>query len=301
MPHRADVERYLLKWLFDHNGVIKEFGSRESVVAELADKFHLSEEQKMAYLETIYRKENRVKKAYLWHRLLFRAADSLANQGFVRRPTQALKLTSRRQWMLTEKGLDKALRIKKIPFSEKERLSIKSFEVERLARKIKKEIKPKNYSPISKKKKIRQSKRINIRNRAFRQAVIEAYDHKCAVCGLKISSPKKPYQWEVEAAHIIPHSSNGKDDIWNGLSLCRFHHWSFDVGWYSFDEKYCIVVFDQLSKLPEKMGKFWNYRVMDQLSRRRNNVQLPKQAKLWPDLSAIKWHRENIFGGSNGE
>jgi len=72
MPSKHEIEQALLKSLFKHNGVIKEFGAGEQIVNEIASDFHLSEEQTDAYLETIYKKENRVKRSSLWHRLLFR-------------------------------------------------------------------------------------------------------------------------------------------------------------------------------------------------------------------------------------
>ncbi|MCY4047910.1 MAG: HNH endonuclease [Candidatus Dadabacteria bacterium] len=297
MPSRKDMEESLLKAIFNNNGVIREFGSRESVVEELADEFHLSKEQRTAFLETVYRKENRVKKPNLWHRLLFRVANNLAERKFLSRPTQTLKLTNKKEWMLTEKGFDKVLKVMGMSVEHKEDLLVKSFEVETFARKLKKKSKPTNYNPIGGKKEAKQSQRLmKIRNRGFRQAVIEAYDYKCAVCGLKICSPAS-HQWEVEAAHIVPHGFNGKDDIWNGLSLCRFHHWSFDVGWYSFDEKFNLVVSGKLGDLPDDMGKIWNYGLLKQLSANKDGVQLPRQSKLWPDLNAVKWHRENVFGG----
>ena len=95
MPTRKEVEQALLRSLFNNNGVIREFGANERIVEEIADEFGLSEEQRTAYLETIYRKENRVKKSYLWHRLLFRAADSLAKEKLVSRPTQTIFLTNK--------------------------------------------------------------------------------------------------------------------------------------------------------------------------------------------------------------
>jgi len=61
MPTRKEVEQALLRSLFNNNGVIREFGANERIVEEIADEFGLSEEQRTAYLETIYRKENRVK------------------------------------------------------------------------------------------------------------------------------------------------------------------------------------------------------------------------------------------------
>ena len=68
MPLRKEVEEALLKALFRHNGVIKEFSSGEKIVDEIAEEFELDKKQRNAYLETVYQKENRVKKSLLWHR-----------------------------------------------------------------------------------------------------------------------------------------------------------------------------------------------------------------------------------------
>ena len=63
MPTRKEVEKAILKSLFYNNGVIKEFGAGERIVDDIANEFSLNEKQRSAYLETIYRKENRVKKS----------------------------------------------------------------------------------------------------------------------------------------------------------------------------------------------------------------------------------------------
>ena len=242
MPSRYEVERALLKSLFKHNGVIKEFGTGEEIVNEIADNFHLSNKQRNAYLETVYRKENRVKRSMLWHRLLFRAADSLAKEKFVSRPTQTIHLTNKKEWMLTEDGFDKALKLLSIPESQKEFLPTKSFEVQKIVKKLVDARRPEIYDPFDKEKKIVTiTRETALRLRGFRQAVIEAYDCKCALCGMKIKSPDLLY-WEVEAAHIVPHSSKGRDDIWNGVALCRLHHWAFDVGWFTLRNDFTIQV-----------------------------------------------------------
>lgn len=293
MPSREEVEIVLLNTLFSHNGTVKEFNADEDIVQEIADNFDLSNEQKTAYLETIYKKENRVKKANLWHRLLFRAADSLAKHNLVSRPTQTIRVTERKEWMLTEQGYEKALMLANFPISEKEKLSVKSFEVEKFAKQLTKRKKPKNYNPIGRQK-TQVTNIVNLRSRSFRQAIIEAYNFKCAVCGLKIHSPRN-HRWEVEAAHIIPHSYNGKDDIWNGLSLCRIHHWAFDVGWYSLDQELRIIASEHIHQLPDDMGKAWNYDLVRFSDGKETVVQLPKKRELWPDLRAVQWHRENVF------
>lgn len=85
MPSKKEVQEALLIALFRHNGTIKEFGAGQEIVDEIAGYFNLTDEQRAAQLETIYRKENRIKKSSLWHRLLFRAADELARNQFVLR------------------------------------------------------------------------------------------------------------------------------------------------------------------------------------------------------------------------
>src|SRR5439155_2125081 len=219
MPTREQVRQALLRTLLKHGGVVKEFAAGQQIVEEIADQFQLTEAQRTAALETVYRKENRVKKALLWHRLLFRAADSLATEYLVSRPTQTLQLTGEREWMLTEKGFDQALRISGIPASEKEFLPIKSFEVQKLVNKLIETPRPKIYQPFdTSRKRIRKLREVTLRLRGFRQAVIEIYEYRCAACGLKINSPDS-LCWEVEAAHIVPHASFGKDDIFNGIAL----------------------------------------------------------------------------------
>lgn len=294
MPTRREVEQALLKSLFNNNGAIKEFGDGEKIVEEIADGFGLNEEQRTAYLETIYKKENRVKKSYLWHRLLFRAADSLAKEKLVSRPTQTMLLTSKKEWMLTEDGYNRILEILHIPLAQKETLPIKSYEVQKIVKKIYKQERPENYNPFENKKTVKVTRETKLRNRAFKQAIREAYDYKCAVCGMKIYSPNT-LLWEVEAAHIVPHSANGKDDILNGLALCSLHHWAFDVGWFTLEDNFKILASRKIKDLSADLGKLGNYDFMGQLSNENLMISLPKEKDVHPHPNAIKWHRENIY------
>jgi hypothetical protein len=190
MPARSKVQRALLRTLLKHGGVVKEFATGEEVVGQLADQFQLNSAQRTAALETVYRKENRPKKTLLWHRLLFRAADALASDGLVSRPTQTSRLTGKREWMLTERGFDQALRISDIPTAEKESLPIKSFEVQKVVNKLLETPIPENYQPFDRTRRlVKTTRETALRVRGFRQAVIEVYDFRCAVCGLKIRSP----------------------------------------------------------------------------------------------------------------
>ncbi|WP_162888553.1 HNH endonuclease [Dechloromonas sp. HYN0024] len=61
-----------------------------------------------------------------------------------------------------------------------------------------------------------------IRNSAFGQAVVTAYQKKCALCGLGAGM--------VQGAHIYPASAPGSlDKVWNGIALCCNHHTAFDA------------------------------------------------------------------------
>ncbi len=204
-------------------------------------------------------------------------------------------LTNKREWMLTEKGYDHALKILDIPIAQKNFLPIKSYEVQKIVNKIRAQARPENYNPLEvNKKTVRVTQETKLRSRGFRQAIIEAYNFSCAVCGLKICSPNA-LQWEVEAAHIVPRSSNGKDDILNGLALCRLHHWVFDVGWFTLDESFRVLASSRIQDLAIDSGKTWNYDFMGQLAKENLIVSLPKEKTIHPHPNAIRWHREHIF------
>src|ERR1035437_224784 len=295
MPTQAEVERALLRSLLKHGGVIKEFGSGQEIVDEIANEFALNESQRSAFLETIYHKENRVKKSLLWHRLLFRAADALARNNLVSRPTQTLQLTKKREWLLTEKGFDDALKLCKIPAAAKEFLPTKSFEVQKIVKKLTESRRTEDYDPFDKNKKVvKMTRESALRTRGFRQAVIEAYSCSCAVCGLKINSPDT-LSWEVEAAHIVPNRCKGRDDIFNGIALCRIHHWAFDVGWFTLLDDYRIQASPQLSRLPMDFGTVEGYDFLRAVAKRNVEIHLPGSHEIRPHQNAIRWHRQNIF------
>ena len=70
-----------------------------------------------------------------------------------------------------------------------------------------------------------------VRRAAFGKEVCEAYDNRCAMCGIGLGL--------LEGAHIFPATAPGSSDkIWNGLALCRNHHRLFDRHriWVSSDD-----------------------------------------------------------------
>lgn len=301
LPKREEVTPSLLSSLLKHNGYVKEFGSGDQHFAdELADLLSLSSEQRSFQMETFVRKDSRIKRFPAWNRLLYRSADFAAKQGFLARPNEVLKLTGRREWMLTERGIDEALRIARIPFVRKQELPIATYEVQRIKNRLENAVRVTNYSPVDSTKKSRTvTKESLLRTRGFRQAIVQAYDFRCCICGLKIASPDS-LTWEVEAAHIVLHRFFGKDDIWNGIALCRFHHWTFDVGWFTLRLDFTIEVSEKLGDVPANYGIMGSLDILRQgIGKGDQSIKLPDNNALFPHENSISWHRQNIFGHSS--
>lgn len=295
MPTRADVEIHILRALLRNRGVLKEFASGVDVVDEIADKFALTPQQRTATLDRFYRKENRTVHSLLWHRLLFRAADSLAKAGLVSRPTATLQLSGRREWMLTEKGFDEVLKLEGKEKLPKEELGVRSFEVQKEVKKIISTPRPTEYDPVeSTKRLVTRSSSSYFRGRGFRQAVIEAYDHSCSFCGFKLVSPDS-LRWEVEAAHIVPNNVKGKDDVWNGLALCGIHHWAFDVGWLTLNHKFVVEISTLVKQLPSNYARIGNLNLLRMFETKSVRINLPRDKNLLPHENSIQWHRHNRF------
>jgi putative restriction endonuclease len=177
----------------------------------------------------------------------------------------------------------------------KDSLPTKSYEVQKIVKKLIESQRPETYDPFDKDKRIARTTNLSaLRSRGFRQAVVEAYKRKCSVCGLKINSPDS-LTWEVEAAHIVPNRFKGRDDIWNGIALCHLHHWAFDVGWFTLTDDYRICVSSEVENLPSDFGRIGSYDFIRSLSRAGLVVCLPDREAIRPHPKAMSWHRQNIF------
>ena len=74
-----------------------------------------------------------------------------------------------------------------------------------------------------------------VRSPQFRQAVLDAYENSCAMCGLQLEL--------IEAAHLVPHAHpSGLDIVSNGIALCGLHHKALDTGLLYIDTNYCIQI-----------------------------------------------------------
>lgn len=113
----------------------------------------------------------------------------------------------------------------------------------------------------------------------FRKLVYDAYQNKCAMCGIQLNL--------VEAAHIVPHSHDkGTDDVTNGISLCALHHNAYDSSLIFFDEKFNIIINKKKMAYLEKLGLDSGFNKFITLN--FNKLQLPVSVAMRPSLANIK-------------
>jgi len=125
------------------------------------------------------------------------------------------------------------------------------------------------------------------RDPEFRQSVLDAYGHKCAICDYDIQFRTKIIG--VEAAHIQWHNSLGPDVVQNGVALCAIHHKLLDYGAIGFNDELELVAAKGL-----KGGKQLDYLVYDYEGKQ---INLPRNGVEEPSLDYVRWQRKEIFKG----
>jgi putative restriction endonuclease len=122
-----------------------------------------------------------------------------------------------------------------------------------------------------------------VRDRVFRRIVLDAYDCRCAITGLKFINGGG--RAEVEAAHIKPVEHHGPDDIRNGLALSGTAHWMFDRGLISLSDDLEVLVSRQVNDV-DSVWKLVN-------NSRRASV--PSSLAYRPHPTYLAWHRQHCF------
>jgi putative restriction endonuclease len=123
------------------------------------------------------------------------------------------------------------------------------------------------------------------RDQGFRRAVVIAYDHRCALCGIRMLTPDG--HTVVDAAHLVPWSISHDDDPRNGMALCRLCHWTFDEGLVGVSSQYLVITSPQLAASHNVPGHL--------LTLVGRGIIGPTEKPLWPDLDALSWHRQHVF------
>ncbi|CAN5892047.1 HNH endonuclease [soil metagenome] len=130
-----------------------------------------------------------------------------------------------------------------------------------------------------------QTYRPAARDQGFRRAVVIAYVHRCAFCGVRVLTLDG--HTAVEASHIVPWSLSYNDHPTNGIAFCRMCHWAFDEGLMRISTGYKIVASSQLSASDNLPGYLSNLE--------GRNILGPAQKPFWPDTESLRWHHKNVF------
>jgi putative restriction endonuclease len=110
----------------------------------------------------------------------------------------------------------------------------------------------------------------------FRQAVLSAYDERCALTGL-------PEPMLLDAAHIISdkHETLGQPVVPNGIPLSKIHHAAFDAHLIGIDPDYRLHVSSRL--MDQSDGPMLE--ALKQLHHR--TLRLPTRQQDWPDRDRL--------------
>lgn len=122
------------------------------------------------------------------------------------------------------------------------------------------------------------------RSIVFRSTVMEQYEETCAVCEEALRTPAGLI--EIDAAHVVPRSLMGADDVRNGFALCKRHHWAFDKGLFGVGDDRKVVV-------PVKVSAITQNGTLKKLHGHPIREATSSSCKV--DPSAFKWHRDNLM------
>ena len=118
---------------------------------------------------------------------------------------------------------------------------------------------------------------------SFREAVITAYNGRCALSGL-------PEQRLLDAAHIISDKDErlGQPVVPNGLPLSKIHHAAFDSHLIGIDPDYRLHVSERLLDLRDGP-------MLEALKQLDGGIlHLPKRAKDYPDRDRLSLRYEQF-------
>lgn len=117
----------------------------------------------------------------------------------------------------------------------------------------------------------------------FRRIVLDAYDSRCAITGLKFINGGG--RAEVQAAHIKPVEHHGPDTITNGIALSGTAHWMFDRGLISLSDDLEVLVSRQVNDVDSVWG----------LVNKTRRAAVPDNPAHSPHPTYLAWHREHCF------
>jgi len=126
------------------------------------------------------------------------------------------------------------------------------------------------------------------RSARFRLDIVSAYKYTCALTGYRVTTISSGAI--VDAAHIHQFADSRNNDPLNGIALCKNAHWLFDVGLWSVDDDYKVLIaqeaFSESSPNQTPLMKMQGQRLL-----------LPRDETIWPSKVHLAWHRTRKFKG----
>lgn len=120
-----------------------------------------------------------------------------------------------------------------------------------------------------------------LRDRAFRESVLQLYDLSCCITDTTI---RHGALTNIEAAHIVPHAQRGSDSPINGMAMSRDVHWAFDQGFFTVTRELTVEVH------PRAVGRVFLDRINEK------GIRTPGDKRARPHPDALDWHRKHVFG-----
>ena len=112
---------------------------------------------------------------------------------------------------------------------------------------------------------------------AFRNALLDAYDRKCAITGCEVVEV-------LEAAHILPYQGLDTNNVMNGLLLRADVHTLFDSGKIAIDAEKMTVLVDKSLEGSD----YWTFN--------GKKLRLPSDTRRRPSCEALKMNCDNSTG-----
>ena len=120
-----------------------------------------------------------------------------------------------------------------------------------------------------------------LRDPGFRRAVLNAYDGRCALTGMRLVNGGG--RLETEAAHIMGVGDGGPDAVSNGIALSGTVHWMFDRGLIGLGDDGAIVM----------SGKINDREGVEKMLLPGRRAEWPAGAQR-PHPRYLAWHRERF-------
>jgi len=122
----------------------------------------------------------------------------------------------------------------------------------------------------------------------FRNKILNAYEHQCAVCGFNVRVGDSLVA--LEAAHIKWHQAGGPDNENNGIALCTMHHKLFDRGAFTLTGDMTLMVSENAhgtSGFNEWLMKYHG-----------KEIRPPQSPSYYPEPTFVTWHVREVFKGT---